>query len=68
MEAENRDEGLQGPGFHPKKQEMVERERRLPVYRLPLLENRETNGETGQYLSNTYFFGFITPSFPQKPI
>lgn len=27
VEAENRDEGLQGPGFHSKKQEMVERDR-----------------------------------------
>lgn len=26
MEAENRDEGLQGSDFHPKKQEMVEGE------------------------------------------
>lgn len=68
VEAENRDEGLQGPSFRSKKQEMVEREKGLSVYRLPLLENRETNGETGQYLSNTYFFGFITPSFLQKPI
>lgn len=60
VEAENRDEGLQGPSFHPKKQETVEKEGgREPVYRLPLLENGETNGETGN-ICQTHIFSDLS--------
>lgn len=62
MEAENRDEGLQGSDFHPKKQEMVEGEGG-PVYKLPLLENRETNGETGNICQTHIFSDLSRPCF-----
>lgn len=62
-EAENRDEG---PGFHPKKQEMVERAGGSRCTRLPLLENRETNGETGNICQTHIFSDLSRPCFPKS--